>query len=94
MSDLGEVLVVIRHTVADYATWRRGYDDFEPQRHRHGVTGAEVFVDPDDETRVTVLHRFASLTDAQDFLSMPELKEAMGAAGVTEAPDITIASRR
>jgi hypothetical protein len=86
------VRLFVRHQVADYEGWRRGYDDFDAARRGMGVRGDAVFQKLDDPNDVTAWHDFDTLDDAQAFLSSPELKVAMEAAGVTGEPQIWLAS--
>ena len=83
----------VRHTVADYATWRAVYDAFDVTNRGLGVTGQAVWQSASDPNDLTVSHEFASLEEAQAFASNPQLKQAMGDAGVVGAPTIWFASR-
>ncbi len=85
------VLAVVSHPVADFAAWHKAYDSAEPIRAKAGVTGAEIFQDPGDPGKVTVIHRFASVAAAQGFLGDPALKDAMMQGGVTAVPSVTLA---
>jgi hypothetical protein len=38
------VRLFVRHPVADYAAWRRVYDDFDEERRGMGVTGHAVYI--------------------------------------------------
>lgn len=78
----------VRHTVADYAVWRRIFDDFAPTQTALGVTSKAVYQAADDANDITVTHDFASLDAAKAFADSPELKAAMHDAGVTSAPSI------
>jgi hypothetical protein len=89
---LGPVLAVVSHPVADYAAWRRVYDEGQSARDAMGVTGAEVFVDAANPSMVVVIHRFPSVKAAGDFLQHPVLKDAMARAGVTAPPTIILAA--
>ena len=82
----------VRHNVNDYAEWRAVYEEVEPLRQQYGCTDKEVLVDPADKNDVFVIHRFPSLEQAQGFAGSPELREAMGRAGVSGAPRIEIAT--
>lgn len=82
------IRMFVRHSVADYATWRREYDAFDDVRTSYGVRDAGVFRDADDGNRVTAFHDFDSLEAAQSFAGSDALREAMGKAGVTSAPEI------
>lgn len=81
----------VRHTVDDYEGWRKVYDDVEDLRQKYGCSGAEVMVSPEDRQDVFVIHRFPSLDQAQGFAGDPELRDAMGRAGVHLPPRIEIA---
>ena len=50
----------VRHTVADYATWRQTYDSLAPMQRELGVIGQSVYQAIDDPNDVTVTHEFAS----------------------------------
>ena len=83
----------VRHHVADYATWRRTYDEFAPTRVKLGVQAAAVYRAADDPADLTVTHEFASLDAAHAFAGSAELQETMHAAGVEGAPTIWFTSR-
>lgn len=83
----------VRHTVADYAAWRRIFDGFAPTQRAHGVTDKAVYQAADDENDITVTHDFATLEAARAFATSPELKAAMSDAGVTSAPTVWFATR-
>jgi quinol monooxygenase YgiN len=89
--DVGPVLVVISHTVKDYAAWLPIYDAAQSLRAKAGVTGAEVFRDPVDPNKLTIIHRFKTVAAANAFLSDPALKAAMAKGGVIGAPASIIA---
>jgi len=83
-----DVRMFIRHEVNDYATWRKGYDGFNAERKKLGVTGAAVYRSVDNPNDVTVTHDFKSADKAKEFSSSPRLKEVMAKAGVKGAPQI------
>ncbi|MFZ5709901.1 MAG: cyclase [Pseudomonadota bacterium] len=86
-----DVLAVIGHSVKDYDTWRVGYDAHAPARAKAGVTKAEVFRDPEDRNKVTIVLRFRDIAGAKGFFADPGLKEVMQKAGVVSAPAVTLA---
>jgi quinol monooxygenase YgiN len=90
-ADAGPVLAVITHTVKDYAAWLPIYDAAESLRAKAGVTGAEVFRDPVDPNKLTIIHRFKTVAAATAFLADPALKAAMAKGGVIGAPASIIA---
>jgi len=87
---MAQALLCVKHSVGDFGSWRKGYDEVQSLRDQHGVTSATVLQDPADPNSVTVLHWFGSVDDAQAFVSDPGLQDAMKAAGVTGPPRIEI----
>lgn len=83
----------VRHTVADYAAWRRIFDDFAPTQAALGVIGKAVYQAIDDPNDITVTHDFASVEAAQAFAGNADLKAAMQRGGVTSPPTIWFATR-
>jgi hypothetical protein len=78
----------VRHTAADYVTWREHSDAFQKSDAAASIKCDRVFQSTEDPNDVTVIHEFDSLTDAQALLDSPELVEAMTAAGVQGEPQI------
>lgn len=83
----------VRHTVTDYATWRRIFDDFAATQQALGVTDKAVYRGTDDANDITVTHDFATLEAARAFAGSQELKAAMHDAGVTSVPTIWFTTR-
>jgi hypothetical protein len=83
----------VRHTVADYAVWRRIFDDFAPTQEALGVTDKAVYQAADNPNDVTVTHEFGTLDEAKAFAGSPKLKAAMHEAGVISAPTIWFTTR-
>ena len=90
-AELGPVLAVVSHPVKDYAAWRVAYNEAAPIRQKAGVTGAEVFRDPNTPNNLVIIHRFKTVAAAHAFLADPDLKAAMDKGGVTAAPTAIIA---
>jgi hypothetical protein len=87
------VTLFFRHNVADYAAWRKIYDDFDSQRRAMGVLADAVYQAADNPNDVTVTHDFASLEAAKAFGASRELHEAMANAGVDGRPTAWFATR-
>jgi quinol monooxygenase YgiN len=83
----------VRHTVSDYAAWRKAYDGFSSVQKEKGVTAQAVYQATDNPNDVTVTHEFASQDAAKAFVGSPELKKAMQGAGVVGAPTVWFANR-
>ena len=78
----------VRHSVSDYAAWRKAYDSVAPLQKAGGVTAEAVYQSADDPNDVTVTHEFASIAAAKAFAGSEDLKAAMQRAGVVGAPTI------
>jgi hypothetical protein len=81
-----DVRLYVRHSVADYAVWKKGYDAFAPMRP--DVFHQAVFQSVSDPKDVTVIHDFHSMEAAQAFAHSPQLKETMAKIGVVGAPQV------
>jgi quinol monooxygenase YgiN len=77
-----------RHQVADYAAFRKGYENAGPMQKAGGVLAEAVYQSADDPTDITVTHEFATMDEAKAFAAKPELKQAMQEAGVVGPPTI------
>jgi quinol monooxygenase YgiN len=75
-------IALVRHRVADYDAWKTVYDNFAPIQAEYGVRAHQVLRSLDDRNEVTVVHTFDSIDIAKAFFAMPELRKAMGEAGV------------
>jgi heme-degrading monooxygenase HmoA len=75
-------IAVIRHRVADFDAWKKTYDEFASFQAEHGVHAHQVLRSIENPKDVIVTHAFDSLEAARAFVAMPELKDAMGEAGV------------
>jgi hypothetical protein len=79
----------IRHTAADYAKWRVGFDAHESTRRAAGATGVQqVYRDSENPNAVTILLEWDSVEKARKFVQDPALREVMEKAGVIGAPEI------
>jgi len=67
------VRMFVRHNVADYEVWRKGYDEFDQERG------------PND---VTAWHDSDTAEAARAFVSSDALRSAMQRAGVQGEPQI------
>ncbi len=82
--------LAIRHHVRDYAAWRKVSDELELLRAQHGCIAQRVMRLPDDGNELFGTHDFTAAEQAGSFARDPELREAMGRAGVEGAPRIEI----
>jgi len=82
-----EAYTIVRHTVLDFARWKKVFDEFEPFRKKNGETTAAVIQVEGDQKDVVVISTWASLDAARAFFDRKELKEAMEKAGVANDPE-------
>ena len=87
---MAQALMIVKHPVNDFATWRTVYDEVQPLRDKHGVNRADVLQEPANPNEVTVLHWFPTAAQAQAFATDPNLKAAMERSGVNAPPRIEI----
>ncbi|CUX83040.1 MAG: hypothetical protein HLUCCA05_14750 [Roseibaca calidilacus] len=89
------VLLLARHKVADAETFIAGYTgpDAAAVRAKFGVTEESVWATVQDNNDVLVMHHFDTEDQANAFLAAEELKSAMAALGVTEAPKLQVFNR-
>ncbi len=80
--------MIVVHPVADYAAWKKVYDEVAGLRQERGIVGAAVNQALGDANLVIVYHQAESLEALQGFVGSDELKEAMGRAGVSAPPKI------
>jgi heme-degrading monooxygenase HmoA len=82
--------VAVRHQVADYDTWKIGYDGHGAVRKEFGCTGDMLLRDASDPQSVLILTFWPTPADAQAFATDPRLPEVMKKAGVVSEPRIEI----
>lgn len=87
------IRMFVRHTVTDFAEWKRGYDAFDATRQALGVRGEAVFCGAANAEDVTVWHDFDDMAAAKAFLEADDLSAAMVKAGVTGEPQIWFCRR-
>ena len=85
------VRLFVRHPVAEFAHWKKAYDEFDEERSGMGVKAHAVYQALDDANDVTVWHDFESLESAEAFMGSARLKEVMEGAGVSGEPIVWFA---
>jgi quinol monooxygenase YgiN len=80
---------IVRHTVADFATWKAAFDGHAPAREAAGIVGYAVNRSVDNPNLVIVYLQASSIDQLRAFASSASLKEVMKGAGVTSAPEIS-----
>lgn len=77
--------VLIIHTVKDYTSWKKVFDDAAPIREEAGEQSYQVLKYENDSNKVVHFFKWASLAKAKKFFESPKLVEIRKQAGV-EAP--------
>ncbi len=85
--------LTVRHTVADYATWRAAYDSVDGLRSTHGCIAEHVFRAPGNPNDVCATHDFPPVEQASAVAADLALAAAMQRGGVASEPRIEIFER-
>lgn len=83
-----ENIMVVRHKVKDYATFKTSYDAHDSMRLANGIHNFVIGRGMEDSNMVMVAVKFDDVDKAKAFGKSPSLKAAMQKAGVTGAPNI------
>ena len=88
------ILLLARHKVADAGKFITGYTspDASAVRAKYGVKDDAVWATVQDGNDVLVVHHFDTQEQADAFLAADDLKAAMEALGVIEAPKLQLFS--
>lgn len=77
-------ILAINHEVEDYQTWKNVFDTFPPAKG--GARFHRLNRDVENANNITIVAGFDTVEAAHEFRDNPELKQAMGEAGVKGAP--------
>jgi hypothetical protein len=80
--------VLIRHTVADFPSWKVAYDAHAAKRAAAGLKEERLLHNVDKKNEVILLWSASDLQKAKEFGSSADLRQAMQVAGVTDTPDV------
>jgi hypothetical protein len=83
-----DVRLFVRHDVADFGAWKKGYDSHADWQKKMGVFNQAVYQSTSNPNDVTVIHDFHSLEEAKAFLASAELKDRMDKIGVKGTPQM------
>jgi hypothetical protein len=83
-------LLTVRHDVRNYDDFRTVYDSMSELQQQWGVTAESVYQLAGGPNTVLVLHHFATVAQAEAFLTSRELQAAMKQAGVEGEPRVEI----
>ncbi len=79
-------MLVIRHKVKDYSTWRPEFDRHASAQRSAGITNPRVFHSSDDPNDVVIFFDTNDTAKAKNFVASPDLKSTMARAGVVDRP--------
>lgn len=80
----------VRHRVADFDAWKRGFDARAGARAKGGVVGHAIARAKDDPAEVIVLLQADDLDALRRFTTSDDLRRAMTSLGVQGEPRITL----
>ncbi len=83
-------LLAIRHNVHDYDSFRAVYASMSEVQQQWGVTAESIHQLADTPNTVLVLQHFATVAQAQGFLTNREFQFAMQRAGAQGEPRVEI----
>lgn len=83
-------VLVIRHRVRHYDTWRAIFDEDASSRRAFGSRHEHVFRDDTDANDVLVYLEWDDAERAHLFVRSADLRDAMVRSGVANRPDIWI----
>jgi hypothetical protein len=82
------VYMLVRHSVQDYEAWKSVFDSVGDLRRRNGEKSYQIMRQEDGSNELVALFEWDSLDNARKYATSPELKAAMGRAGVLGKPEI------
>ena len=80
--------VFAHHKVADYATWRKVFDEGAALRTSFGSTGHSVMRSASDPNEVAVITEWPTLDMARAYAQSPGLKDGLQKGGVISQPEV------
>ena len=87
-----DVRLFVRHDVADFGVWKKGYDSYADTQKKMGVFNKAVYQSASNPNDVTVIHDFHSLEQAKAFVASADLKAHMEQLGVKGTPQMWFTS--
>jgi len=82
-------LMIVQHTVADYAKWRPGFDGDKANQEAAGLTNPRVYQAVDNPNEITITFDMADAAKAKTFATSDALKTTMTKLGVKGKPQIS-----
>ena len=80
--------VLVRHKVADYTTWKQGFDESRDARKGHIAREGQILRNVDNPSEHLILFEVTDLERARQFLQSEKMRQAMQQHGVVDEPDM------
>jgi len=80
-------VLMIKHTVADFAKWKPEYEAHDSMRKAYGIKHFHMGTGADDPKTVIIYDKIDDVQKAKDFTMLPNLKDVMKKAGVIGKPE-------
>ena len=80
--------LLVRHKVADFDAWKEVFDSHAEAQGEFGMKIDKVLRSIDDPNNVFLWFEVSNLDKAREFVTSPEVPQAMKDSGVTDTPDI------
>jgi quinol monooxygenase YgiN len=84
------VNLLVQHTVKDFGTWKKVFDDHAATRNAAGCKGGELYQNAENPNEVLIRFSWDTIGHARAFADSADLREAMKLAGVLGPPKITV----
>jgi quinol monooxygenase YgiN len=84
------VNLLVKHTVKDFATWKKVFDEHAAIRNAAGCQGGDLFQSAENPNDVVIRFSWDSVDHARAFASSADLREIMTKAGVLGPPTVTV----
>ncbi|MCD6062876.1 MAG: hypothetical protein K0R82_787 [Flavipsychrobacter sp.] len=82
--------LIVNHRVADYATWKTGFDSDEQRRAGAGINLISVGQKAGDPGNVYIIFNVVDPSILPQFMADPELQQKMQELGVISAPEAIV----
>ena len=80
--------MIVRHTVADFDTWKPFFDEHKGMRQNAGLSDVGVYRDASAANNVLIVFDAEDLERARKFASSDDMRETMEKAGVISEPTV------
>lgn len=82
--------IILSHAVADYAIWKKFFDEDEPIHNEAGLDLLSISTNAEDPNIVNVMFATNDVKKAKDLINSSDLKKRMTESGVQSEPILTV----